>query len=57
MNLKECAVVSSSISLTIDIIFPDLQIEKAEQSIKTCFYRVEVLEKSLKSRFVSTEER
>lgn len=58
MNLKECAVVSSSIPLlTTDIISFVLQIEKAEQSIKTCFYRVEVLEKSLKSRFISTEER
>lgn len=43
MRKNKCSIIS--------------EIEKAEQSIKTCFYRVEVLEKNLKSHFISTEKR
>ncbi|KDR14220.1 Transmembrane and coiled-coil domain-containing protein [Zootermopsis nevadensis] len=33
------------------------EIEKAEESVKTCFYKVQAIEKSLKSHLISMEER
>lgn len=33
------------------------EIEKVEQSVRACFYKVEALEKNLKSRYISMKER
>jgi hypothetical protein len=55
-----CLAIWASVGVALQLLvlfLHFLQIEKAEQSVRTCFYKVQVIEKSLKSLYISMEER